>query len=58
MDFQGNDIKAQKFENLHGLSKSTPAETDIVVANLARIAVPLAGPGGKVAVFETAKPGR
>ena len=56
--FQGNTIKAQKFENLKGLSKSTPAETDIVVANLSRVTVPLAGPGGKVAVFETARPGR
>ena len=40
------------------MSKSTPAETDIVVANLGRVAVPLAGPGGKVAVFETSRPGR
>ena len=29
-----------------------------LVANPDRIALPLTGPGGKVAVFETSKPGR
>ena len=28
--------KSHRFENLKGLSKSTPAETDIVAANIAR----------------------
>ena len=31
--------KSHRFENLKGLSKSTPAETDIVAANIARWAL-------------------
>ena len=50
--------KSLHFENLKNLSKSTPAETDIIVANSTRIALPLSGQGGKVAVLEVAKSGK
>ena len=50
--------KSQHFENLKSLSRSTPAETDIIQANVARLAIPCAGPGGKVAIIEIAKSGR
>ena len=30
----------------------------LFIANAKRVAVPLDGPGGKIAVFETSKPGR
>ena len=29
-----------------------------LIANANRVAVPLEGPGGKIAIFETTKPGR
>ena len=50
--------KSQHFENLKNLSKSTAGETDIIQVNLTRLAVPLGGPGGKVAVFEMKNAGR
>lgn len=50
--------KSQHFDNLKSLSKSTSTETDIICVNLTRIAVPLAGPGGKVAVFDLKNSGR
>lgn len=57
--FKGENLpKSMQFDNLKNLSKQTSAETDIIKANVDRVAVPLQGPGGKVAVFETAKAGR
>jgi len=50
--------KSEHFENLKNLSKSVAAECDIIHANTKRIAIPLSGPGGKVAVFETENSGR
>ena len=50
--------KSTHFENLKNLSKSVAAECDIIHANTKRIVVPMAGPGGKVAVFDVAKAGR
>jgi len=47
-----------KFENLKNLSKSVPAESKLIEVNEDRIAVPLSGPGGKLAIFETKRPGR
>ncbi len=47
-----------KFENLKNLSRTVPAECNVIKVNPDRIAVPLNGPGGKLAIFETRKPGR
>ena len=38
--------------------RTVPAESDFFHANAERVAVPLTGPGGKIAVFETRKTGR
>ena len=38
--------------------RTVPAECDFFHANAERVAVPLTGPGGKIAVFETRKTGR
>ena len=40
------------------LNRTVPAESDFFHANADRVAVPLTGPGGKMAVFETKKTGR
>jgi len=57
--FKGTTMaKSMVFENLKNLSKSMPTECDLIKANVDRVAVPLQGPGGKVAVFETSKSGR
>lgn len=50
--------KSEMFENLKNLSKSMASECDLIKANIDRVAIPLAGPGGKLVVFETAKAGR
>jgi len=50
--------KSKHFDNLKNLSKSLPAECEYIQANTDRLAIPLAGPGGKVAIIETAKAGR
>ena len=50
--------KSEHFDNLKNLSKSTSTETDIICVNLTRVAVPLSGPGGKVAVFDLKNCGR
>jgi len=55
---KGEVILKGKFENVKNLSRTCPAECDFVHANVKRVAVPLTGPGGKVAVFETRRPGR
>ncbi|KAM5152135.1 coronin-7-like [Mantella aurantiaca] len=44
--------------NLRGVSQSTPGESDGFCVNPQRAAVPLAGPGGQVAVLELSHPGR
>ena len=50
--------KSMHFENLKNLCKSVPADCDVIQVNAERVVVPLAGPGGKLAVFELAKSGR
>ena len=50
--------KSMHFENLKNLSKSVPADCDVIQVNSERVVVPLAGPGGKLAVFELSKSGR
>jgi len=50
--------KSMHFENLKNLSKSVPADCDFIQVNSERVVVPLAGPGGKLAVFEISKSGR
>ena len=40
------------------MNRTVPAESDFFHANAERVAVPLTGPGGKIAVFETRKTGR
>ena len=47
-----------KFDNLKNLSKTVPGESNGFAANPDRVAVPIAGPGGKIAVFEASRPGR
>ncbi|XP_036134423.1 coronin-7 [Molossus molossus] len=44
--------------NLKGLNLTTPGESDGFCANQLRVAVPLLGSGGQVAVLELRKPGR
>ncbi|XP_068100274.1 coronin-7 isoform X1 [Hyperolius riggenbachi] len=44
--------------NLKGVSQSTPGESDGFCANHQRVAVPLSGPGGQVAVLELSQTGR
>ena len=57
--FKGTTLpKSMMFDNLKNLSKSMASECDIIKANVDRVAVPLAGPGGKIGVFETSKAGR
>eukprot|EP00095_Tigriopus_kingsejongensis_P005020 maker-scaffold139_size317827-snap-gene-2.28 protein:Tk05020 transcript:maker-scaffold139_size317827-snap-gene-2.28-mRNA-1 annotation:"coronin-7 isoform x3" len=55
---KGDVILKGRFENLKNLGRTVPAECNFVHANADRIALPLTGPGGKIAVFETRKPGR
>ncbi|KAM4697331.1 coronin-7-like [Rhinophrynus dorsalis] len=44
--------------NLRGVSQSTPGESDGFCLNYQRLALPLAGPGGQVAVLELSRTGR
>ncbi|XP_053326631.1 coronin-7 [Spea bombifrons] len=44
--------------NLRGVSQSTPGESDGFCLNYQRLALPLAGPGGQVAVLELSQTGR
>ena len=55
---KGDVMLKGKFDNLKNLSRTVPAECNFFHANPDRVAVPLTGPGGKIAVFETKKPGR
>merc|ERR1719350_1161082 len=55
---KGETVKKNGFNNLKNLSKNVPAESNYFKANPDRVVVPLAGPGGKLAIFETKKPGR
>ncbi|XP_053551119.1 coronin-7 isoform X1 [Bombina bombina] len=44
--------------NLRGVSQSTPGESDGFCLNHERLALPLSGPGGQIAVLELSQPGR
>jgi coronin-7 len=55
---KGEVILKGRIENVKNLSGTVPAECNFIKANFDRIAVPLTGPGGKLAVYETRKPGR
>ncbi|KAM7349682.1 coronin isoform 2-T5 [Cochliomyia hominivorax] len=50
--------KSTHIENLRNLSRQIPGECNGFTANHERVAVPLSGPGGKIAIFELSKPGR
>lgn len=50
--------RSTHIENLRNLSTSITGECDGFHVNHERVAVPLRGPGGKIAVFELKKPGR
>ncbi|XP_055370712.1 coronin-7 isoform X2 [Condylostylus longicornis] len=50
--------KSTQIENVRNLSRQIPGECNGFQANHERVAVPLSGPGGKVAIFELSKPGR
>ncbi|XP_075159287.1 coronin isoform X4 [Haematobia irritans] len=50
--------KSTHIENLRNLSRQIPGECNGFTANHERVAVPLSGPGGKIAIFDLNKPGR
>uniref|UniRef100_A0A1B6F9M1 Coronin n=1 Tax=Cuerna arida TaxID=1464854 RepID=A0A1B6F9M1_9HEMI len=50
--------KSAHIENIRNLSRQISGECDGFHANSERVAVPLSGPGGKIAVFELAKTGK
>lgn len=50
--------KSTHIENLRNLSRQTPGECNGFTANYERVAVPLSGPGGKIAIFELKHTGR
>lgn len=50
--------KSTHIENVRNLSRQIPGECNGFTANHERVAVPLSGPGGKIAIFELSKPGR
>ncbi|XP_065362673.1 coronin-7 isoform X2 [Calliphora vicina] len=50
--------KSTHIENVRNLSRQIPGECNGFTANHERVAVPLSGPGGKIAIFELTKPGR
>ncbi|KAI8092155.1 uncharacterized protein B0P05DRAFT_524970 [Gilbertella persicaria] len=47
-----------RFEDLQGLSINKSGDCDLIQANTKLIAVPLSGPGGRVGIINTEKPGR
>ena len=55
---KGEVMLKGKFDNLKNLSKTVPGESNGFAANPDRVAVPISGPGGKIAVFEASRPGR
>lgn len=50
--------KSLHIENIRNLSRQIPGECDGFHANPDRVAVPLSGPGGKIAIFELSKTGK
>ncbi|XP_036319532.1 coronin-7 isoform X4 [Rhagoletis pomonella] len=50
--------KSTHIENLRNLSRQIPGECNGFHANHERVAVPLSGPGGKIAIFDLSRPGR
>jgi coronin-7 len=50
--------KSRHIENLRNISRQIPTECDVFHANFERVAVPLSGNGGKIAVFELSATGR
>lgn len=50
--------KSTHIENIRNISRQIPGECNGFQANFKRVAVPLSGPGGKIAVYELNKPGR
>ncbi|XP_069703216.1 coronin-7 isoform X2 [Periplaneta americana] len=50
--------KSTHIENIRNVSRQISGECDGFHANSERVAVPLSGPGGKIAVFELSKTGK
>lgn len=50
--------KSTQIDNVRNISRQLGGECDGFHANHERVAVPIAGPGGKIAVYELAKTGR
>ncbi|XP_023703951.1 coronin-7 isoform X4 [Cryptotermes secundus] len=50
--------KSTHIENIRNVSRQISGECDGFHANRERVAVPLSGPGGKIAVFELSKTGK
>uniref|UniRef100_A0A182PL45 Coronin n=1 Tax=Anopheles epiroticus TaxID=199890 RepID=A0A182PL45_9DIPT len=50
--------KSTHIDNIRNLSRQIPGECDGFQANAERVAVPIAGAGGKIAVLELNNPGR
>lgn len=50
--------KSTHIENIRNISRQIPGECNGFQANHRHVAVPIAGPGGKIAVYELSRPGR
>lgn len=50
--------RSTNIENIRNVGRQLPGECDGFHANFERVAIPLSGQGGKIAVFELSKPGR
>lgn len=50
--------KSTHIDNVRNISRQIPGECDGFQANNERVAVPIAGPGGKIAIYELSKTGR
>ncbi|KAJ8922826.1 hypothetical protein NQ315_007861 [Exocentrus adspersus] len=50
--------KSHHIENIRNISRQISGECDGFHANPERVAVPLSGPGGKIAIFELSKTGK
>lgn len=50
--------KSTQIDNVRNISRQLGGECDGFQANHERVAVPLAGPGGKIAIYELSKTGR
>ena len=55
---KGKVLRDKHIENIKGFDQSLPAECDGIQVNARRIAIPLSGPGGRVAIFNLENTGK